>query len=221
MSPPRPRKPRVVDGVELVENLYPDNRARPGRWRYRRPDGTWKVFQAATVQEANRFATANNAARGHYVPVPPDKPQLGYLLYYIPHYIDWRETQDPSLKSKRSWDNRKYDLYNLAETFAATPMNALRWEQIRDWWDTLGPHVQKPRHAEYRRFFNWMMGHGRCTGLKYNPFSRQTIRDLGCTSRPRHAKSASPSQCPSSGTFTGAREARATPACRRPWPSPC
>ena len=48
----RPKKPRLFDGVELADNLYPDNKKRPFYWRYKRPDGSFKHFTASSVIEA-------------------------------------------------------------------------------------------------------------------------------------------------------------------------
>ena len=69
----RPKKPRFLDGVQLADNLYPDPRKRPGFYRYCRPDGSMRTFQAPTVLEANASAEAANIDRDS---VDPENPAL-------------------------------------------------------------------------------------------------------------------------------------------------
>lgn len=172
----RPRKPRLIDGVQLVDNLYPDNKGRRGRYRYRRPDGSWKTFQAASVEQANRAAEEANATRDTWRPMPKKDHRRGHLPYYVDQYMTWREQTDPSLLEKRSWQNRRYALLQFADYFRATPVNQLTWPPIRDWWETLNHYQQKARHAELRRFFNWLMGRGMGSSLQYNPFTTSDDR---------------------------------------------
>lgn len=168
----RPRKRRTVDGVELAENLYTDPRGRPGYWRYRRADGSDKQFQAATVHEANRLADEANKLRDTVAPgsAPARRPSREMLAYHAPAYIAYRERLDPALASKQSWTNRRYAI----EQFAATinvPLGQITRPQIQAWWDDLTPAQQKLRHAEFRRWFNWLMGQGLLPRLQYNPFT--------------------------------------------------
>jgi hypothetical protein len=168
----RPRKPRTVDGVPLADNLYPDARGRPGRWRYRRADGSDKLFQASTVAEANRLAEEANGLRHRITPSRAGKASPGRdaLAYHAPLYIAYRERLDPSLAGKQSWTNRKYAIEQLAEHITA-PLGQINRGMIQSWWDDLTPAQQKLRHAEFRRWFNWLSGQGLLPRLDFNPFT--------------------------------------------------
>lgn len=167
----RPKKPRIVDGVELVENLYPDPRKRPGYYRYRRADGTDKIFQARDVHRANEIAKSANANRDTIVVKESRGVGRRHLAYHVPLYIDYQQQLNPSLKGKRSWKNRIYALHQIAEHFRALPLGGITWAHISQWWDDLTYNQQKLRHAEFRKFFNWLMAQGLVPKLQYNPFT--------------------------------------------------
>lgn len=172
----RPRKPRLVDGIPLADNLYLDNKGRPGYYRYRRPDGTFTGFRADTVAQANAHAEDANRLRDITVApstVPPGRQQLAF---HVPDYINYQERINPALKNKRSWRNRVYALHQFAEHFSALPMGRLKWAGVSQWWDGLGYNQQKLRHAEFRRLFNWLMAQGLLPQLEYNPFTRADDR---------------------------------------------
>lgn len=167
----RPRKPRYADGVELVDNLHPDPRRRPGCWRYRRPDGSWKLFRAETTEEANRLASEANAARDRLPASIDGKIDRAALAYHVERFIAWRERHDPRLPALENWRNRRGALRGFARHFAHTPVHRLTRPQISAWWETLTHHQQGLRFTELRRFFNWLAGEGACPQLDYNPFT--------------------------------------------------
>lgn len=167
----RPPKPRIVDGVTLAPNLYRDAKGRPGRWRYLRPDGTWKGFSAESALEANRLAIEANAARER-LPAPlQGKLDRASIAYHAEKYIARRERMDPSLPGKENWRNRRGALRHFASTFAGTLVHRLTRSQIAAWWETLSYHQQGLRQTELRRFFNHLAGEGMTPQLDYNPFT--------------------------------------------------
>jgi len=165
----RPKKTRLVDGIPLADNLYKDPKGRSGYYRYRRPDGTFKTFTAAAVDLANNMADEANSLRGKDLPVATRIPQRDSLAYHVPLYIAYQEKINPELKYKQSWKNRAYALNQFAETFPV--IGRITRDTILAWWDGLTYHQQKLRMAEFRRFFNWLMGQGLAAKLKYNPFT--------------------------------------------------
>lgn len=167
--PMRPKKPRYQDGVLLADNLYPDARRRPGHWRYRKPDGRFKVFHAESAAEANRLAEEANAVRDSYEPSSKPIPRRDQLPFHIPLYTRYRERLNPALTKKQSWRNRKYALQQFAREFEQ--ISQMNIGRIRDWWDELSYSQQKLRMAEFRRFFNWLMGQGLVPKIGYNPFT--------------------------------------------------
>lgn len=167
----RPRKPRFFAGVQLADNLYPDPRKRPGYWSYMRPDGSRRTFQADTVEEANALAEDANAARDSFVPEPstPKLPSRGMTAFHLPEYVRYRERLNRSLVKKASWANRRYALMQFANEFPR--LGAIEMNGIRTWWDTLTHAQQKLRHAEFRRFFNWLQAECLVPRIKFNPFT--------------------------------------------------
>lgn len=169
----RPKKKRLFDGLALEENLYPDNKGREGYWRYRRPDGSFKAFKAASAEEANAIARYNNDNRDQFNPFSRSNtasPEFGTLSFYIEPYVDFRENQSPELKDKSSWLRRKYALENFAKDISA-PLPQITYTSIEAWWEELTGHQQRQRHAELRKFFNYLMGRGLLSQLAYNPFT--------------------------------------------------
>ena len=177
------KKQRTFEGVVLAVNLYPDARGRVGYWRYSRPDRTFKTFPAGDVHLANKIAEHNNTLRDL---APTKKPPNtnGTLAAYIDEFILYREAQNPNLKEAGSWRNRKYALAQFCRQIVR-PLAQLKRVEIMHWWDTLTPHQQKARHAEFRKLFNWLMGRELLTAMNYNPF---TLAD----DRPRFYQSATP-----------------------------
>jgi integrase len=171
----RPKKPRMINGVVLAENLYKDNFGRDGYFRYRRPDGSFFTFPCPSAQEANALAKKANADRGLFVEKrrPPPRGSWGDLAG---HYIEWREKHDPELPKKLNWQHRRYMLHAFGRDFGDIPVKKLQRHHIADWWEELSHHQQNARHTELRRFFNWVMGKGYCPQLDYNPFTTSDDR---------------------------------------------
>lgn len=165
----RPKKPRFIDGIQLANNLYPDNKKRSGHYRYRREDGSYKGFKVDTVQEANQLAEDANSRRSENLPIERSIPARDQLTYHLPQYIAYQEKINPGLKQKRSWNNRKYAFNQFSDTFPQ--LRFITHAAIRSWWDDLTYHQQKQRMAAFRAFFNWLMGQELCPKLKYNPFT--------------------------------------------------
>ena len=179
----RPKQQRTFEGVVLADHLYKDNKGRAGYWRYCRPDMSFKTFPASDVHLANKIAEHNNALRDQ-MPKKSDPNTNGMLAAYVDDFILYRETQSPSLKELDSWRNRKYSLAQFCRQITR-PLAQLKRTEIMHWWDTLTPHQQKARHAELRRFFNWLMGRELLPAMEYNPF---TLSD----DKPRLYESATP-----------------------------
>lgn len=167
----RPKKPRFVEGVQLEEHLHRDPRNRPGYWRYRRPNGTWKIFRAENVAEANQMAREANGARDKLPEGMRNGIDRASFAYRVEAFIAWRERHDPALPGQENWRNRRGALRSFARTFSATPVHKISRAQIAAWWDTLTHHQQGLRFTELRRFFNWLAGDGGCPQLEYNPFT--------------------------------------------------
>jgi len=166
----RPIKPRVVDGIPLADNLYQAPNGRPGYYRYRRQDGTFKHFKALNVTAANKIAEEANALRDF---IPPQKKEpskvRGTFLYHLDDYIAQRLKEDPALKNKPSWKNRTYALKAFCK---AHPLLIKKYTRrdISAWWSTLTHDQHVLRHAEFRKFFNYLMGADLLV-MDYNPFT--------------------------------------------------
>ncbi len=172
----RPKRARFIDGVQLEENLYADNRGRKGHYRYRKPDGTGRFFTADTVHQANAAAKKANDAREVYIEgFSQHDKQLSPLGILIESYILRRELHSPDLSQSRSWSNRRYALRKFGQEFTKSPGQLSR-QDIQYWWDELSYHQQKQRHAEFRRLFNYLMSKGACRQLDYNPFTTSDDR---------------------------------------------
>lgn len=167
---------RYYNGVELEDNLHTNERKIPDKWRYRNPEtGKWvSIKEKMSVQEANALAREMNQeiANGFYDhnAIPPAE----MLLTHIESFIAYRERLNPKLTEKVAWRNRKYDLRAFPRDFSS--IRQLEMSAIRTWWDKLGYHQQKPRMAEFRKLFNYLMAQGLCPKIKYNPFT--TADDL-------------------------------------------
>ncbi|GAB3099912.1 hypothetical protein GCM10027217_18610 [Pseudomaricurvus hydrocarbonicus] len=165
----------MVDGVKLEENLYPDNKKRTGHYRYLKPDGTFRHFTAETVHQANSFAADANSRRAEYTAKKPTRPQMTMLESYACDFIDERQAENPGLKNKASWRNRSYALKKFGREIS-TPFSRLQRHHIEDWWRGLTHHQQKARHAEFRKFFNYLMGRNVLPNFEYNPFTTSDDR---------------------------------------------
>lgn len=155
--------------VGLADNLYPDNKGRQDRWRYKNPQSQkWvNIKEEMSVEQANALADQMNqlVKDGFYETraVPPSER----LKIYIDQYIDYLESLDPELKKKDSWKNRKYAMYQLSRRFEG--IRSLDMESVRLWWDELTYNQQKLRMSAFRKLFNYLMGQGLCSKLKFNP----------------------------------------------------
>ena len=187
----RPKKDRFVDGVKLADNLYEAARPQPGKYRYRRPDGTYKTFTADTVHLANAIAEKANKERDTYVPKPKGTNRSRTMLSaYIQEYIEAREDESPELKDKRSWYDRKCYLRQFGREITL-PLPRLKREHIRDWWQSQGYHQRKARRAEFRRLFNYLMDRDVVRNFDFNPFTTSDDRPrllLGNQPRPKRLR---------------------------------
>ncbi|WP_444926758.1 tyrosine-type recombinase/integrase [Microbulbifer sp. TRSA002] len=166
----RPKKPRMVGDTALPDNLYPDPRHRENYWRYRRPDGSNKIFKAS-LEDALRMAEQANAHRGDSVKRKPTKvPDRASFAYHTARYMEWREENDPRLPSKASWRNRCNALKRFGEDFEVIPIHKAKLADLRKWWESLTYHQQHARRAEFNKFFNYLMAEGLCK-LESNPFT--------------------------------------------------
>jgi integrase len=165
----RPKKPRLVDGIPLADNLYLDAYKRPGVYRYLRPDRSMKTFRAATVAEANAAAEEANSMRDQDIAAPRAVPQRHQFAFHVPLYIAYMEKINPKLKGKSEWKNNQYAMHQLAREFLL--LNQITHETLRTWWDGLTHHQQKQRQAPFRRLFNWLMGQSLLPRLQFNPLT--------------------------------------------------
>lgn len=166
------KKDRFYNGVKLADNLYPGHK--DGYWRYRRPDRTFKRFQA-TVGEANLFAEDANERRGSY------RIDRTTMLYAVERYIAYHLGQYPSDRNKESWKNRAYAMRAFAREF---PNRAVTERQIWSWWDTLTHSQQVLRQAAFRRMWTWLLREG-YVATATNPFEQVARREKPPTKRER------------------------------------
>ena len=172
---PRPTKHRLHQGQPLPDNLYPDSRKREGYWRYRKPDGKYRTFQAS-YEDAVRLATDANKHRDKATQLNRKVPDRSTLSFHIERFIDWRESYDPSLEHKDSWQNRCGHMRNFGEEFIHISIGQITLEHLRPWWEKLTYHQQHARRAEFNKLFNYLAGQGLTPSLPYNPFT--TADDL-------------------------------------------
>ena len=158
--------PSIIDGQILPDNLYTDPKGRINYWRYRRPDRTFKTFQA-TLEQAIALATeANNKRSSMPAPVAP----ASSLPLWVERFIVYRQGLDPRLQNKQSWKNRKWVLRSFGQQFSGIALHALSLQHIRPWWDTLTPNAQRSRKPELNKLFNYLMLEG-LVKIPSNPFS--------------------------------------------------
>jgi integrase len=166
-------KIRIVDGLQLPDNLYTTPRKEAGKWRYKRPDGSFYTFAANTVDaiEAAKGLNAQFSAGAKFAPIA--NPQYGRLTIrrHVEDFILEREKREPSLKSKTSWSNRQAYLRQFAALNAGRSVSQLTLLDIQSWWDQLTGNAQRSRKAEFRRFFNHLIARSLCPKLDANPFS--------------------------------------------------
>lgn len=166
-------KIRIVDGLQLPDNLYTTPRKEAGKWRYKRPDGSFYTFAASTVDaiEAAKGLNAQFSAGAKVVPIA--NPQYGRLTIrrHVEDFILEREKREPSLIKKTSWYNRTSYLRQFATLNAGKSVSQLTLLDIQEWWDELTGHAQRSRQPEFRRFFNHLLARSLCPKLDANPFS--------------------------------------------------
>lgn len=166
-------KIRIVDGLQLPDNLYTTPRKEAGKWRYKRPDGSFYTFVASTADaiEAAKGLNAQFSAGAKIAPIA--NPQYGRLTIrrHVEDFILEREKREPSLKNKTSWNNRKGYLRQFATLNAGKSVSQITLLDIQAWWDELTGHAQRSRQPEFRRFFNHLLARGLCPKLDANPFS--------------------------------------------------
>ncbi len=163
----RPKKPRIVDGITLPDNLYKDPRGRPDYWRYRKQDGKDKIFHASFEDAIELAAACNKGGETSIKKLAPIESLTKQTLLYM----EYREEIDPSLPAKESWKTRQGYLRHLASAFPATPIQRLELLALQKWWDTLTGYAQRSRRSEFNKFFNWLMSKDATPKLKGNPFT--------------------------------------------------
>ena len=176
---------RFYMDVELAKNLYPCNKQRIDRWRYKNPKtGKYVNFpNVMPVEEANALAEEMNRMVEHGFYEDRAIPPAERLDTYIHQYIAYRENLDPALKGKDSWKNRCYAFKQFAQEFEC--IRSLEFIAIMPWWDKLTYNQQKLRKAEFTKLFNYLMGQGLCPKLKSNPFAKDGISQLISKSKPK------------------------------------
>lgn len=160
------RKDRYADGVLLADNLYPDNQGRPGYWRYRKPDRSFKTFRARDVHEANEIAEDGNARR-HLTQL--DRTSMSYA---VERYIVHAERLRPSMRRRESWKNRCYAMRAFARD--EFPRRTCTERDIWGWWDNLTHSQQILREAEFRRMWTFFMREN-LVMTDINPFDRDRL----------------------------------------------
>ena len=165
-----PRKPRIIEGLQLPENLYQHPRKQTGRWRYKQPDSSWYYFDAPIVAA---IAAAETLNESRSISEKPKAPKPGRLSFqkHIEEFAAEREKRDPSLASKASWKDRKGYLKKLAKDFAHTTVNRVTMLELQAYWDKFTGHAQRARRAEFKRFFNYLIARELCPSLTANPFT--------------------------------------------------
>lgn len=176
-------KQRFFNGVPLVDNLYPDNRKRPGRWRYRWLDGSFQNFKAETPQEANAFAIEANQVRQQR---PQEEAPENALPYWAIKYIEHRESLDPSLVGRSAWVRRnRAAIRQFAKQFSGVPVFQLSLKHIRPWWDSLTGNAQRNKKPELNRFLNHLIAEEITVNLPPHPFNILMMRPAGVKQRQR------------------------------------
>lgn len=166
-------KIRIVDGIQLPDNLYQSPRKEPGKWRYKRPDASFLHFEASTEEAVAAANALNDEFKAGATLQKPTTKQHGRLSIrrHVEDYIEQRETHEPALLQKASWTTRRQYLRQFATIFAGESVSRLTLLTIQQWWFDLTGNAQRSRRAEFRRFFNYLIGRGLCPKLEANPFS--------------------------------------------------
>jgi len=164
----RKPKPRLFNDIELPDNLYPDPRKRPDYWRYKRKDGTFKTFILPLEDAVKEAVKANKIGSIQDESIVPSRASLAR---FIEEYIPYRESLDPGLLKKGSWQNRKSALRQLAKIFSHIPVNLLKLQQMQPWWDDLSGYAQRSKRSEFNKLFNYLMSRDATPRLKGNPFT--------------------------------------------------
>lgn len=158
--------PSIVNGITLPDNLYTDPKGRSDYWRYRRPDGKFKTFQATMEQAIALASEANGKRSAMPAPVIPTSS----LPLWVEKFIAYREGLDPRLPNKQSWKNRKWVLRSFGKQFSGVALHTLNLQHIRTWWDALTPNAQRGRKPELNKLFNYLMMEN-LVKIQSNPFS--------------------------------------------------
>lgn len=149
-----------ITGRPLPVNLYNDARGAPNKYRYKRPDGTYKTI-SADYEHACQVADEANKLRDS------SAHSSRSIAFWVEEYIKWMVGQDPTLQRKRGWRDRCASLRKFA-TETDTPIAKVDVSAISDWWDKLSYDQQHNRRSNYSQFFQWAMSKG---VAKHNPFN--------------------------------------------------
>ncbi|MCO1335978.1 tyrosine-type recombinase/integrase [Microbulbifer sp. OS29] len=171
----RPRKPRLMDGQELPENLYLDPRKRKNYWRYIRPDGSNLIFYATTA-EAIRQAKQANRQRDLYERQPTSNETLwtaraGSLLDRYSHWVSWMELNHPKQATAARWLQKRRYVERMCEQLKNPMPHDLTLPVIREWWEAQDYHPQRNSRAALRSFINYLMLESAIPNLTFNPFN--------------------------------------------------
>lgn len=176
-------KPRFdPNGVQYADNLYPDAKKRPGYYRYRRRDGSFKLFQAASIEEANAAAIEANALRDTEMLPDRCRPARDTLAFHVAEFIAYMEKLNPKLKGPpiryrgktiykgtTNWRNNQYLFKAMAAHF--TYLSDIGLQTLQLWWDGRTHFQQKQGLAPYRRLFNYLLARDLLAKIDFNPFT--------------------------------------------------
>jgi len=157
---PRPRK---HDGEQWPDNLYADNRKRPNHYRYKNANGNFKPLKG-DFETVCIIANEANRLRGTKL----NTQKVGSFTWWLPQYIDWKESANPLLADKPSWLNRKNLLTSFCDAFDYINPKALKLSDLEPWWDALTYDQQHNRRSAFSYFFQWLLGKD---AVNLNPFT--------------------------------------------------
>ena len=132
------RKPRIVDGHKMPDNLYPHPRKTPNRWRYKQPDESWFYFDAP-IDQAIPAADKLNTQRDQSRPTKASPSKAGRLSFarHVQDFCSEREARDPTLCKKASWKDRKSYLNQLARDHAGTTVARVTLLEIQSYFKSV------------------------------------------------------------------------------------
>ncbi|WP_157976502.1 hypothetical protein [Parahaliea mediterranea] len=137
----------------LPDHVYNDPKGRVGIYRYKRPDGKFKLVRGSHA-EICRKAEHFNAIRQR------TSAGSGTIQHWADRYIHWYELQNPIESEKSSWKNRCRLIRKFACDFNHLQLGEATVPRLTAWWDTLTYDQQHNRRAAFSSFFQWTMSQG-------------------------------------------------------------